>query len=262
MNTERYYNILYDAVKKGDKLVQATVIATQGSCPAQPGAKALFGENGLIAGTVGGGALELTSERKAQQLLQSRAGTVLEHFELGADLGMVCGGSADVFFENLSTRSWRVVVFGAGHVAAAFTGCLKNLAVAIVCVDHRQEWLDKLPVAENIRPVLVERYEDYVHELRADDYVLIMTPGHKFDFLVVCAVLDSLQLPYLACIGSSRKAVEMRTELSGRYSASQLDTVICPAGLPFGTNAPEEIAISIIAQMLQIRDNSKIRNRN
>ena len=258
MNTEVYYDILHRAVQKGEQLVQATVIATRGSCPAEPGTKALFGSSGLLAGTTGGGALELVTGKIAREILNSGMKAKFEHFELGSDLGMVCGGSADVFFENLSTRNWRVVVFGAGHVAAALIDCLKSLTVDIICVDHRQEWLDRLPVGDNVCPVLVENYPDYVQELRGDDFVLIMTPGHKFDFSVVCAVLDTRQLPYLACIGSKRKAIEMRTELAGSYTVDQLNTVICPAGLSFGTNAPEEIAISIIAQMLMVRDEKSV----
>jgi len=257
MSSELYYDILQKAIKTGERLAQATVIATQGSCPAEPGTKALFGIDGLLAGTTGGGALELITEKIAQEILTSGMKTKFEHFELGADLGMVCGGSADVFFENLSTRNWRVVVFGAGHVAAALIGCLKNLTVDIVCVDHRQEWLERLPLGDNICLVLVENYPDYVKELRDTDFVLIMTPGHKFDFAVVCAVLDTRKLPYLACIGSKRKAIEMRTELAESYTVDQLNTVICPAGLAFGSNAPEEIAISIVAQMLMVRDEIK-----
>lgn len=256
MSIERYYELLTAALQSNESIVQATVIATQGSCPAEPGTKALFGATGLLAGTTGGGALEMAAEGKAREMLKDGLKTAIEHFALGADLGMVCGGTADVFFENLSARGWRVVVFGAGHVAAALINCLKNLAVDIVCVDHRNEWLERLPSNTNVQPVHVNSYPDYVEKLRETDYVTIMTPGHSFDFEVVERILAVHDLPYCAVIGSKRKAAELHANLAVKFSDERARSVICPAGLPFGSNAPEEIAISVVAQMLMTRDNT------
>ncbi|MFA6075118.1 MAG: XdhC family protein [Negativicutes bacterium] len=255
MKEQVYYQGLVEALDGGLQLVQATVVKTFGSCPAQVGKKALFSPAGLVCGTVGGGALELTTQKKAISMIEKKELTAFEHFVLGADLGMICGGEADVFFELVTNKSWRIVIFGAGHVAIAVVDCLRKLDCEIVCIDHRQEWLDRIAFDKNVKTVLCQKYEDYVTSLTAEDFVVIMTPGHEFDFSVVDAILKRITLPYVAVIGSKRKATEMRTRLKEYgFSEVEIDSIICPAGLPIGNNKPEEIAISLIAQLLQKRD--------
>jgi xanthine dehydrogenase accessory factor len=98
-------------------------------------------------------------------------------------------------------------------------------------------------------------YAEYVTELKDSDFVVVMTPGHEFDFAVVERILQTKKLPYVAVIGSRKKAAAMYENLKkAGFDEEAIQRITCPAGLPLGNNKPEEIAISIAAQILLKRD--------
>lgn len=238
----------------GQAFVLVTLVEAIGSTPSDTGAKMIITSDGLAQGTVGGGRVEAKAIDHAQAMLESPdAKCESLTWRLKADVGMTCGGSVSLLFEPLGRHAWRIVVFGAGHVTQALARLLVELPCHLTCVDPRADWLARIPAC--VARIEADPYEDYVPRLPDDAYVLSMTRGHQTDLPVLQAIYASgRRFPLVGVIGSKAKAAVLRKELvEGGVDPDQLD-FHCPVGLPIGTNHPGEIAVSIAAQLLQVRD--------
>ncbi len=246
----------------GVPFVCVTMVHAEGSTPQDVGSKMLVTAEGLVTGTVGGGKVELKAIQHAQQLLarpvlDSRAPIAeLLEWNLKRDVGMTCGGSAKLFFETYNHSEWRIVVFGAGHVAAAVVECLAPLDCHVTCIDPRPEWLDRLPPRSRLRKVQAEMPCQFVAELPSDSFVVCMTMGHATDRPILEEIFRQQRtFPFLGVIGSKAKRAVLLKELTAAGIAPHLaEQFHCPIGLDLGTNQPGEIAVSVVAQLIQERD--------
>lgn len=255
---------LMELTATGTPHVIVTLVEGVGSTPADVGAKMVVDASGVRAGTIGGGTLEVRAVEHAQRLLDDRGGAAcaLERWNLQRDLGMTCGGVATLLFEAMATPPWRVVVFGAGHVAQALVRCLLLLDCRVVCIDPRPEWLARLPVAEQLMPLCLPEPTEYVPSLRNGDAIACITMGHRFDLPILQAVLQaSLRPAYLGVIGSEIKRRRLERDLrAAGIPATRLADLRCPIGLPISGKAPGEIAVSIAAEILQQRHRASLIN--
>lgn len=245
--------------REGRDAVVVTVIEARGSTPADAGAKLIATAEGLHSGTVGGGKIEARVLSEAATLLSSGPSTIVHRWNLQRDIGMTCGGEMTLLFETVTaTPPWHLVIFGAGHVSQALIRVLVPLACRIDCIDTRAEWLEKLPSASNLTAHHVSEFEDGVRLVGEKSFVLSITKGHASDFPVLREVLRrENQIPFLGVIGSLSKRVVLLRELKeADIPAERLENLICPLGLPIGSNDPHEIAISIAAQLLSLRNGS------
>jgi xanthine dehydrogenase accessory factor len=249
---------LAELTAEGKPFVLVTLAEAVGSAPQDPGTKMLVDASGLRFGTVGGGKVEQRAIAEAQALLANRAAKpcTLVEWNLKRDLGMTCGGLVKLLFEAYHVRPWRVVVFGAGHVAQALVRCLLLLDCRIVCVDSRAEWLDRLPASPQLETIRLDEPRNHVPRLQAGDFVVCMTMGHATDFPILEAIFRmGPGLAYLGAIGSRAKGEVLRRELAAAgVPASALQQLRCPVGLTLGSNQPGEIAVSVAAEILQVRD--------
>jgi len=233
--------------------VVVTLIEVTGSTPQDTGAKMIVTSDGLDTGTVGGGQVEAKAIDEALAMLRQRRTCQLYDWSLKADVGMTCGGRVKLFFESPGVSSWQIVIFGAGHVAQALTRLLATLPCQVTCIDPRTEWLMRLPAGINS----IESAEpaDEVKTLPDDAFVLCMTQGHRSDLPVLQRIFErNRKFPYLGVIGSRAKAAVLRKELAATGIAADQALFHCPVGQPIGSNHPAEIAISIVAQLLEVRD--------
>jgi xanthine dehydrogenase accessory factor len=242
-----------DLQATGTPFVAVTLVDAHGSTPSDAGSKMIVTAAGLDHGTVGGGRIEAKAIDEAKVLLESKAQTRFVDWSLKADVGMTCGGRVRLFFEAVNVGVWQVFVFGAGHVTQALAKLLVELPCRLTCIDPRADWLDKLPAG--VQKVRTDAPSDHVDQLPGDAFVLCMTRGHCSDFPVMRRIFETGRaLPFLGVIGSDAKAATLRHELKGAgIDASQI-AFHCPVGLPIGSNHPAEIAVSIAAQLLQVRD--------
>src|SRR5262249_24728943 len=158
---------------------------------------------------------------------------------------------------NLNT--WNIVVFGAGHVAQSLIGVLVGLDCRIACIDPRQERLDRLPDSRKLNKVLSSEMPSEVQKLSDDSFVILVTMGHTTDKPILLESLRTRSFPYVGVIGSKAKAVRLKKDVVEAGLSTELqDAFYCPIGLDIGTNHPQEIAVSVAAQLIQIRD--KIRS--
>lgn len=253
----KQYQTLVDA---GVPFVSVTMVESIGSTPQDAGSKLLVTEEGRHHGTVGGGRVEAKAIEHALTMLgdTSEGGeTDLVEWNLQKDVGMTCGGTVKLYFESVNHQVWRIVIFGAGHVTQALVKLLTHLPCRVTCIDPREEWLDKLPKAANVEVVRTDDPPSKVQLLPEDAYVISMTRGHVTDLPVLVEIFkQNRSFPFLGVIGSKSKAAVLRRELADAGIAESQQVFHCPLGLPIGTNHPAEIAISIAAQLLEVRDSA------
>lgn len=236
----------------GLPFVIVTVTGIHGSTPTSNGAKMGVTANGLDCGTVGGGKLEAQALEFASEMLQHGPNIQVVDWSLKADLGMTCGGRVQLLFERIHARPWQIVIFGAGHVTQALANLLVTLPCQLTCIDPRKDWLEKLPT--NARHVHTDDPAAEVARLADETFVLCMTQGHRSDLPVLRALyMSSRVFPYVGVIGSQAKSAVLRSELLDLGIQEERLHFHCPVGLPIGSNAPNEIAVSIAAQLLEKR---------
>jgi xanthine dehydrogenase accessory factor len=237
-----------------------TMVDAVGSTPQDTGSKMLVTSEGLVNGTVGGGRVEHKAIEKSREMLARPAGqaplTELVEWNLKRDVGMTCGGTVKLFFETYNHSDWRIVVFGAGHVASEVVSCLGRLDCHVTCVDSRPEWLDRIPAAGRLRKICLPEPRQLVSQLSDDSFVVCMTMGHATDRPILQEILHAgRKFPFLGVIGSkAKRAVLVKELVAAGISPEQAEAFDCPIGLELGTNQPGEIAISVVAQLIQKRD--------
>lgn len=263
-----YYDKLTELLEADQPFVSVIVVDTTGSVPQDAGSKMLVTRDGLHFGTVGGGKVEKRAIEEAQSLLcrlDSGQTTHFVNWSLSRDIGMTCGGSVKLYFETYNSNSWKIVIFGSGHVALCVASLLNNLECRITCIDPRPEWLEKLPDSPKIRKIQSDDMPGEVASLPDDAFVLLMTMGHTTDKPILLEILHcKREFPYLGVIGSDAKAVRLKQDIAeAGLPAEYAAKFYCPMGLDLGTNHPQEIAVSIVAQLLSVRDRvrAQIRDR-
>lgn len=253
-----FFEKLQELLESGVPFVAVTVVDVQGSVPQDSGAKMLVTTEGHYLGTVGGGKVEKRAIEEAQSMLNGdgRRETKFVNWALDRDIGMTCGGSMKLFFEPYNLNTWKIVIFGAGHVANALINLLSKLDCHVTCIDPRQEWLDKLPKTTKLRCVLAADMPDMVKSLDQESFVLCMTMGHTTDKPILLEILkQGRKFPYLGVIGSKAKSERLKQDIvEAGLPAEMQNAFFCPIGIDLGSNHPQEIAISVIAQLIQERD--------
>lgn len=256
-----YMQNLEQLKEQGAPFVQVTVVSLRGPNPAPVGAKMLVTDAGLYAGTIGGGKVEKRALEEAHILIKEKSSlkNQLITWNLNRDLGMSCGGEMSFFFELFMAsdhRQWEVAIFGAGHVAQALVRVLLPLDCRIAVFDSRRDWLDKFPLSSKLRVHCVEDLASQVEQLAVHSFVLLMTQGHASDFPVLKKILNASQpFSYLGVIGSGQKRRKLTQELLAQgLSLEQCESFHCPMGKDFGNNSPQEIALSITAELIEYRD--------
>jgi xanthine dehydrogenase accessory factor len=239
------------ARKSNQPVVLATVIESRGSAPREEGARMLVRSDGTIAGTVGGGAIEKIIIDEAMKLMVGGTARLISH-DL-KDIGMTCGGGMSVFIEPLVPAP-QLLVFGAGHIGACLAQIGKMLEFHVTVVDSRPEFAraDRLPWADT---VIAEEYATAIDQITFNErtYVVILTHKHIHDFEVLEKCLNK-KYRYLGMIGSKTKVAKVLQQLRDNGVADEIIAQIhSPVGIKIGANTPAEIAISILAKIIQVR---------
>jgi xanthine dehydrogenase accessory factor len=240
----------------GTSFVMVTMTAVRGSAPQDVGAKMLVTCNGLFFGTVGGGKVEMASIKKSQEILKGeQAPPETVTWNLQKDIGMSCGGEVTLLFEHYHQTNWPIVIFGAGHVAQALTRVLSNIKCTVTCVDSREEWIAKL---EGVNGIYHPTPKDMVTSFDPKSFFMCMTMGHAHDVPILFEISKHApDCPYIGVIGSDVKGIKIKKELREMgVSEEFINKLRVPMGLPIGNNQPYEIAISIAAELLQVRDST------
>jgi xanthine dehydrogenase accessory factor len=253
----RFHESVVEALRRGRRLVVATVIETVGSVPRRAGACMAILEDGTILESVGGGALEALVVQDALALLVS-GGSEIKEYSLKdgpepESTGMVCGGRVRVHL-RAEFPPERLVIFGAGHVGAALAALAPGLGFAATVVDDREDFLEaaRLP-AEVTRFCAGRDFAGDLPRLDGETFVAVVTRCHRSDLAALRRILP-LAVRYVGLIGSRRKIHLLAARLRDEgIPAERLEQLRAPIGLPIGACTPAEIAVSIAAELIQIR---------
>lgn len=230
----------------------ATVIGRHGSAPRAGGTRMLIFADGRTIGTVGGGAFEHRVIAEALSALDAGRPTRLT-VNLSRDLGMCCGGAMEAFIEPLTPLD-SLVIYGAGHVGTATAALAARLGFQVTVVDDRDDWADPARFGADVD---VRCQHPLRHCATVPDgprsYCLIVTHDHALDQDLVEQLLPR-ELAWLGLIGSRTKAQKFRF----RFRAAGMDPALfgrlrSPVGLDIGAQTPEEIAVSIAAELIRVR---------
>ena len=243
-------NAISRLLAEGGQAALATVVRAAGSTPQRVGARLLLDQAGQIWGTVGGGRIEqVVIDALKDCLVHGR--TRVMAWDLARELGMCCGGRMEVLVERVD-GSPRLILFGAGHVACATARLAAALDFRVTVIDEREELNNeaRFPLAER---VLAEPRE----ALRAiapcaRDFVLVMTHDHQLDQACLEAALAQPHR-YVGMIGSKRKVLRVLERMRGRHPELDLTHLHAPVGLDIGAVGPEEIAVSVAAELVAVR---------
>lgn len=249
---EEFYTTIAEALRAGEAIVLATVVHVEGSTPRGAGAQMIVWESGRTLGTVGGGTLEAHVIDDSLAALAAGQSTLREYSLHAGEPGAlgVCGGQAQVFIQVLQPPE-RVLIVGAGHVAQPLAQAAVAAGFQVLVVDDRPEFLagERFPGA---RTQLVS-FADLCAAVRPDrrTYAVIVTRSHAHDEEVLLQLLGQ-PLAYLGVMGSRNKVRLLFQHLrEASHDAKVLARVHAPIGLDIGAQTPAEIAVSIVAELLQ-----------
>jgi xanthine dehydrogenase accessory factor len=238
--------------RRGVRGALATVIERHGSTPSTPGQKLFAAEDGTCVGTVGGGAVEREVLGSLQAMIAADgAHHEVRSFQLGAELGMCCGGRVEVFLEPIEAVVPCLIV-GGGHVATALAPLLVRLGFSVTVVDEREDWGAEGRL-EGVR-CIVGDFDDPSCALDADaaprTAVLVMTHDHGLDQRAIEWAL-SRSAGFVGGVGSRAKAKRTRDRLLAKgFAETDLARVRMPLGVDVGARLPDEIAVAIAAEMV------------
>jgi len=240
----------------GERAALVTVVGTEGSTPQKAGARMLVHADGRIVGTIGGGCLEAEMTWRAREAIEGGRARLVSYDltpdQAGED-GLVCGGRMQVFIEPIEAVP-VLCLFGAGHVAQPLARMAKACGFRVEIVDDRVKFanVERFPEADLIVvdefPAGAERMT-----LGPSSYAVVVTRGHKGDATALRAVLGR-GLRFVGLLGSRPKVVHIFAALKDLgMSPEELARVHAPLGLEIGAETPDEIAVSILAEMIAVR---------
>ena len=249
------YQELAKIAASGERAVLATVISSRGSTPRKAGTKMLIKGDGTLVGSIGGGNVEQAVQEKALEVMKSGEPQMinLDLTGSGEEAWMICGGKLDVLLEPIVPAE-TLYLFGAGHLSQSTAAVAKMVGFRVVVIDPRSEYNnnDRFPDADSL---VVEEYDDAFSKLNVDEnsYIVIYTPGHVSDEKCLKFAVGTTAR-YVGMIGSKKKVKEIKERLRKKgVSQQQLDEVHAPIGLEINAQTPEEIAISILAEITKVR---------
>ncbi|MGE3275672.1 MAG: XdhC family protein [Vicinamibacterales bacterium] len=256
MNQE-VFAALGEALTRGEEVALVTIVRVNGSTPQRVGAKMLVYADGRIVGTIGGGCYENESLWKAREAIKNRKAVTVK-YELNDDFaeenGLVCGGQMEVFIEPIEAAP-SLYVFGAGHVGYYLGRMAQEAGFQLHVIDDRAQFAnrERFPDAAG---VVVDDIPAWLArtELPSTAYAVIVTRGHRHD-LDAMRALAPRDLRYIGLIGSRAKVSRLYEGLlaEGAVTADQLARVHAPIGLDLGAVTPQEIAVSILAELIAVR---------
>lgn len=256
MNHE-VFAALGEALSRGEEAALVTIVSSNGSTPQRVGAKMLVFGDGRIVGTVGGGCYEHDAIGKAKQVLQTRKATTVKYDlndDFAEETGLVCGGQMEVFIEPIEAAP-SLYIFGAGHVGFYLARMAHEAGFGVNVIDDRAAFAntERFPFAAS---VVVDDIPAWLAQtpIPSTAYAVIVTRGHRND-LDALRALAPRDLRYIGLIGSRAKVARLYEQLLSETEVNPalLERIHAPIGLDLGAVTPQEIAVSITAELIAVR---------
>jgi xanthine dehydrogenase accessory factor len=245
--------------RAGQRGALATIVHTNGSIPSYESSRMLVREDGSLLGTIGGGCVEAEVWAAAKEVMEKEAPRKMVfnlNNEATYDNGLICGGTVEIFVEPILPQP-LLYLFGGGHVSMALAKAAAAAGFGISVIDDREAFANgqRFPMAQDV----FTSFDDAFAKIQpnASSYLVIVTRGHKEDMRVLAWAVRTAAR-YVGMIGSKRKVLSVYKALEQEgYRAEELERVFAPLGLDIGALSPEEIAVSIVAELIAVRRNAE-----
>lgn len=250
-------SVALDLLRDGMVIALCTIIGKEGSAPRSVGSKMIVCEDGRVYGTIGGGDFERLLVREALKAIRMRKSCV-KSFSLGMvrdgdiSTGLICGGRLTVFIDVIEPRP-RLIVLGAGHIAKPLVEIASIVGFETVVVDDKSDFAsrERFPSAGEIYVKSVDEFFNEF-EFSGNDFIVIVYGDIYRDYEALKRAL-SLNLRYVGLIGSKRKIDSFKSKLiSEGFSDVTFNILYAPIGIDINAETPEEIAVSIIAEVIKV----------
>ncbi len=234
----------------------ATIVSVEGSTPRDAGSRMIIFGDATTEGTIGGGGIEKQVIEDGVRLLkENRSERITYDLGTGGEgvaLDMACGGRTEVLIEPFKP-SIKVFIFGAGHIGKVLAKLCTMLGFPFWIIDNRAEYAagEEFPTA---REVVCGDFKESFEKLPIDkrSYIIIVTYGHRFDAVCLEEAVKT-EAAYIGMIGSKTKVRGNFNELKEKGVDVSDPRIFAPIGLKLGDNSPEEIGLSIIAEIIKVK---------
>jgi xanthine dehydrogenase accessory factor len=247
------YSQLNQIMLENRAAVLCIITHTSGSSPRKAGSKMIVFPDRKIIGTIGGGSIEFQAITDALEVLKSGI-PFKKSYDLEDDLGMHCGGQVEVYFEAIKSLT-DLYIFGAGHIGRVVARYALDFGFRITLFDERETIFTEFDASAY--SCIKEDYFTAIEkaEFTENTFSVIVTPKHEYDEKIV-TLLARKPFAYLGMIGSKRKVVEVKKNLAEKhgFTENEISKLDMPIGIKFNAETPEEIAVSIMAKLIDVKN--------
>jgi xanthine dehydrogenase accessory factor len=249
------YKEIVRLIERGEKAALATVVGSTGSTPGKESAKMLVRADGTTLGSIGGGCTEADVWALAREVIATDR-PLRRSFKLTPRMaeegGLACGGVVEIFVEPIGNPT--VIIFGGGHIARSVAPLAQKVGLNAVVVDDREQFLNRTYFPEPAQLVVSDFATAFQKLLITENsYLVIVTRGHRYDQFVLGEAIKT-SASYIGLIGSKAKITRIFRALTAQGAdPARLRAVKAPIGLDLGCRMPEEIAVSIVGQLIAHR---------
>ena len=249
-----WIDLLLDFKAKQEPIALVTVTKCLGSTPCVVSSRMIVTKDKKIFGTIGGGKLEYKAIDQA--IIAINKNKIIEStYTLGPEFEQCCGGKVEFIIEPMN-QSPELFLFGAGHIGVEISNLLKDTPFKVNLIDSRDNWFEHLDLGTHVHqvPVTISDFKTFRDAVKWGNncYVLVLTHDHTIDFEIMAMAIPQ-ETKYLGLIGSKTKRVRFNNMLIKELNIKEgMSNVVCPIGLEIGGDTPKEIAISVVAQLLQV----------
>jgi xanthine dehydrogenase accessory factor len=241
----------------------AILISQTGSTPRHTGTKMIIQPDGSIIGTIGGGMLEKKVIEDALEIIQ-KGNPELKTYHLTPEssqgIGMTCGGTVSVFID-LVNKNDELLIIGAGHIGVALCKMAAETGFNVVIAEDRPEYAvkERFPEASAVYHVPFDKVDEFINQ-HTLEYVALVNRHAECDNYWLKAILSKKEAKYVGCIGSKSRLAAMKAKLTENNIPAELqDSIYGPIGINIGAETPEEIAVSILSQIISVKRNKSVK---
>ncbi len=249
------WHILQSLEQNRTKAALCIIVEAKGSTPRKAGAKMIVTENNQFFGTIGGGDLEFFIIEKARQLIAAaNPKPQLISVNLASDVKMACGGNVKIYIEPIIPKN-QLIIFGAGHVGKALAFFAQKLDFNIILIDPRKNIFPAENFDKNVKFVN-DTFENAINNIKFDynTFICSLAFTHDLDLKIAKLCLNK-PFAYFGIIASKNKANKIRSALQqDGFKKDLIDKLDMPMGVPIANETPEEIAISILAKIIDVKN--------
>ena len=251
---QNWIEILKHYKDQQEAVALVTVTNCVGSTPCVVGSRMIVAKNKDIHGTIGGGKLEFIAIDEALIVINENR-IIKSTYTLGPEFEQCCGGKVELIIEPMN-QSPKLFVFGAGHIGVEICNMMENTSFEVHIIDSRENWFSEMEFKSHVHThsVNLNDFKSFKDSVQWGNqcYVLVLTHDHKLDFEIIAMALQK-ETKFLGLIGSKTKRVRFNNMLIKDMNIKEgMSDVVCPIGLELGGNSPKEIAISVVAQLIQV----------